>query len=82
MSELNPNHPVTQQARDQWHKFAAILMHKFGKTAVEITIEDIENLSDGESCIVVDERGGKCVLRLMTMAEGEKLAREEGGLPV
>lgn len=80
--ELNPNHLVTRAAHDQWHKFAAILMLKLGKTAVEVTIEDVERLGDSEQCIVLDGRGGKCVLRLMTMAEGEKLAREEGGLPV
>lgn len=78
--ELNPNHKVTESSRDQWHKYAAILMSKFGQNAVEITIEDVQRLAD--SCIVVDARDGKLVLRLMSMAEGEKLANEEGGLPI
>lgn len=80
--ELNPNHKVTASVHDEWHKFAAILMSKFGQDEVEITIEDVEKIRDGERCIVMDNRGDKCVLRLMSMDEGERLARQEGGLPV
>lgn len=80
--ELNPNHPVVQEARDQWFKYCAILMAKMGKTDVEITVDDVMTLGDNQSTIVLDNRGGRCVLRLVSMAEGERLARNEGGLPV
>lgn len=80
--ELNPNHPVTSGIHDHWHKIAAILMLKFNQTEVEITPEDLSKLGDNEMGIVADVRDGKFVLRIVTMAEGERLARNEGGLPV
>ena len=80
--ELNPNHPVVLVARDQWHKFCAILMSKFGKTEMEITVDDVTALGDNEKGIVLDMRGGRCVLRMVSMEEGQRLARKEGGLPV
>ena len=83
MTELDPNHPVLREAHDHWHKLVAILMLKFGVTEVEITIPDILKLEGVAVCL--DERGskktGKMHLRLMTEAEGEKLAIEAGGLP-
>lgn len=82
MSELNPNHPVVVETRDQWHKLAAILMQKMGRVEVEIFPRDVENLGNNQKGIVIDCRGGKFVLRLVPMQEGERLAREEGGLPV
>jgi hypothetical protein len=39
--ELNPNHPATQAAHDQWHKIAALLVVKLGGN---VTIEDIKAL--------------------------------------
>lgn len=79
--EINPNHPVTQMAHDNWHKLCAILMQKFGKTEIEITKADADALGDMEKGIVLDLRGGRCILRLVTMEEGERMARGEGGLP-
>jgi hypothetical protein len=89
MPELNPNHPVTVEIREQWYKLCAILMMKFDKIAVEITQKDIESLTD-DLVIAADARGGRFVLRLMdrkegerlARKEGERLARKEGGLPV
>lgn len=80
--EINPNNAAVIRARDQWHKIAAILMVKFDQTAVEITLADVDILGDNERAVVIDERGGKLVIRLVTMEEGERLAREDGGLPV
>lgn len=80
--ELNPNHPVTQQVHDSWHKIAAILMQKFGMYAVEITEADVLALGDNEKAVMADCRGGRFVIRLVSMGEAEKLARKEGGLPV
>lgn len=80
--ELNPNHRALVQAREQWHKFCAILMLKLGRDEVEITMDDVLRLGDNEKAIVLDERGGRCVLRMVSMEEGRRLARQEGGLPV
>lgn len=80
--ELNPNHPVLNEARDHWHKFCAILMNKLGKTEVEITVDDVAKLGDSQNAIALDMRGGRCVLRMVSMEEGERMARKEGGLPV
>lgn len=80
--EVNPNHPVTKEVRDMWYKIAAILMIKFNKTEVEILPADVAKLGDNTSAIVADTRGGKFIIRFMSMEEGEKLAREQGGFPV
>ena len=82
MSELNPNHPVTQAVHDQWHKIAGILMMKLGTNAIEITSEDVQALGDEERAIVADCRGGHLIVRLVTMEEGARLAKREGGLPI
>lgn len=79
--EINPNHPVTQMAHDNWHKLCAALMVKLGLTSVEIVKADLDALGHMEKGIVLDMRGGRCILRLVTMEEGERLARGEGGLP-
>lgn len=82
MTELNPNHPVTRQVHDHWHKVAAILMMRLGVDSYEITEEDVQRLGDNQRGVVADLRGGRFVVRLVTMEEGERMAREAGGLPV
>jgi hypothetical protein len=78
----NPNHPVVQMAEGQWHKFAAILLMKMGLDAIEITTADVRALADsGRANIVLDMRNGRCLLRLVSDDEGNRLARKEGGLP-
>lgn len=80
--ELNPNHPVTREVHDHWHKIAAILMMRLGVDALEITEDDVRELGDSDRSIVADARGGKFVVRMMGRMEAERLARKEGGLPV
>lgn len=82
MAELNPNHPVTQEVHDHWHKICAILMMRLGKTSLEITEADVTALGNNEKAVVADCRGGKFIVRLVTMEEGEQLAKDAGGLPV
>jgi hypothetical protein len=82
MPEFNPNHPVTQMTRDNWHKIVGVIMLKLGVANVEILPEDVMLLGDNDKCVVADCRGGRFIVRVMSMAEGEKLARKEGGLPV
>lgn len=83
MSELNPNHKVLRQAHDHWHKIAALIMIKFGVTDLEITMEDVNKLVEGNRNIVLDARGeaktGKMVIRIVDDKTAAKMAREEGG---
>lgn len=74
MNELNPNHPVVVEMRDQWHKLCAFALFILGSPDLEITSADIEEFQHA--------LGGNITLRLVNGQEAEKLAREEGGLPV
>lgn len=81
--ELNPNHPVTAEFRQQWHKLCAILMLKFGHSKIQITSGDIQALIDsGTADITMRAKGEVITLELVDDAEGRRLAREEGGLPI
>lgn len=56
--ELNPNHGVTIEMREQWHKFCALVMFKCGLTEIMITAQDIDNLvASGNGNITVRPRG-------------------------
>lgn len=84
MHEMNPNHPVVIEMREQWHKLCAIMLHRFGRSDAEITAEDIQRFTDDlgpEGAIVCDTRGGRLVLRLVNGEQAKRLAREAGGLP-
>ena len=82
MNELNPNHPVTQAMHEQWYKLCAILLFKSGKTELQITADDIERFARSGLCNIVNHvKNEKITLRLVSDAEGTRLAREEGGLP-
>ena len=83
MSELNPDHPTTRAVHDQWHKLCCLLMIKFGRKDVVFTNADVEKFVETftEKAIVCDTRNGMLALRIVSMEEGERLAREEGGLP-
>lgn len=79
--ELNPNHPVTRAVNDQWHKIVALLMQKYGTREVTFTEADVEQLGREDCGVVFHAKQHEIVIRLVTMAEGERLARESGGLP-
>ena len=84
MSELNPNHPVTLLAHNEWHKLCGCLLAKWGLPSVEITEADVMAMAQeiGEGgAIALDCRGGRMVIRLLRKAEAEQLAKQEGGLP-
>lgn len=87
MRELNPNHHVTRAAHDHWHKICALILRKLKLAKVEITKADIDEFvreteSGVASNIVLDDRGGKLTVYLVDEAEGQRLARKEGGLPM
>jgi hypothetical protein len=81
--EINPNHPVTAEVRDQWHKLVAILMVHFGIKEFVIT-EGIINAMPRDLAVVFDSRKlrGDAVLRLVSMKDAMDMAKKEGGLPV
>lgn len=81
MNQGNPNHPVTQSMQTEWHKICALMMVANGLTEFEVTPDLIEQLARSERAIACDLRGGRMVIRMLTAEEGEKLARQEGGLP-
>ena len=79
----NPDHPVVREVESQWHKLCAMALFLSGKDEIQITPEDLERfIASGKANIVVDTRGGvNMTLRLVSDAEGERLARKHGGLP-
>lgn len=84
MTELNPNHPVTQEIHDHWRKIAFMLMRKISQDRVIITPEEVELFAnDAGSAITIrfDDTMG-IVLRIVNSEEADRLARSEGGLPI
>lgn len=83
--ELNPNHRTTQSVSGHWHKYLALVMWKTDQLHVVISPEDVQAfLESGIGAVTIKdgEAGDQCIhLRLVTYAEGERLARGEGGLP-
>ena len=77
--ELNPNHPVTRESHDLWHKVAALLVMQEGGH-VTIPESEIRKL-EGQAITIKFVDGVGIELNLVSMAEGERLAREAGGLP-
>lgn len=56
--ELNPNNPVTRAASGNWHKIAALIMHKFGVDHVEIRNWDVDALNArGVNIGISDDKG-------------------------
>jgi hypothetical protein len=81
--ELNPNHPVTSAMSEQWHKIVVLLMMKFNKPHIEITVDEIEKLASSNlGAVTIREKDNKIILDLVSWKEAERLARQEGGLPV
>jgi hypothetical protein len=52
--ELNPNHPVANEMREQWHKLLAITMWKYDVDRLVITSDEIDRFMadhpDGCKC--------------------------------
>lgn len=83
MDPTSPD-PITEELRDQFHKLLAIAMFKRGERTLTITADDInrfEAVLPG-GCIVAQPKGNVMTIRLVTAAEGERLARVAGGLTV
>lgn len=83
MTELNPNHPTTMAAHEQWHKIVALLMLKMGVKEAVISPEEIARLEGSDTNIAIrfDDKVG-IMLMLVNSTEARLLVRQEGGLPV
>lgn len=83
--ELNPNNKAVRQARDQWHKIAALIMVSQNLKEVSVTMADVDKLAGGNVNIVLDARGeattGILKIRIVDDKEAAELARIEGGRP-
>ena len=85
MTELNPNHPVTQSVHDQWHKIVALLMAKIGSRRVVISPDEVKRFAEEGDGNNITIRFDDCLgieLRLVSDNEAVRLARQERGLPV
>lgn len=84
MSELNPNHPVTIASRDLWHKIVALMLRQLGKKKHVIPPREVERFAKefGGSAVTIrfDDVDG-ITLEIVSPAEAERIARDEGGLP-
>jgi len=83
MTELNLNHPVTREAHDNWHKIAALILWRLGKKRFIITPDEVYKAFKEDLNITVrfsDEVGIE--LTLVDSKEADRLARQEGGLPI
>jgi len=80
--ELNPNHPVTRAASQQWHKIAALIMVKLDIKEIRFTAGDVARIQSNVN-IVLDERGssetGTFAVRIVDDRTAAELARKEGG---
>lgn len=77
--ELNPNHPVTQESHNLWHKIAALLVGMMGGN---VTIPESEIYKmEGRAITIRFVDGIGIVLNVVSMEEAERLAKLEGGLP-
>lgn len=81
IEERNPNHPITRTVHDHWHKIAAMIMLKLGLRIVTITHADLVKFAGEDIDIVLHEHDKVLDIKLVSKEEGERLAREEGGLP-
>lgn len=80
--ELNPNHSVTRALHDKWPAICAILLRKFGKTHVTITLEDLQRFNSSSEAIAARGNLNDIELFLVNMNDAMVMARKEGGLPV
>jgi len=67
--ELNPNNPVAAAARGQWHKIAALVMHKLGAQRVEIRDADIDAFNAQFGNIGIADDKGYIEVFLLTPEE-------------
>lgn len=81
MSALNPNNPVARASFGNWHKLAALIMHKLGINHIELKNEDVEALNATGKNIGISDNKGYIEIFLLTPEETKAALRKHGGLP-
>jgi hypothetical protein len=82
--ELNPNHKIVRQAHDHWHKIAALIMVKIGKTELDFTIDDCKKLESNVNIVLdasKESATGVLTVRIVDDKTAVELALKEGGRP-
>lgn len=75
MTELNPDHPTTKKVHDLWHKLLGVALIKLEQQHIVLNAEDIERVEG--MAVIVQELDDGLHIRVVTMAEGERLAAEQ-----
>jgi len=69
---------MTKGVRDHWHKLVAILINRTPHKQTLISLGEVERIAGMAITMKYTPMGIE--LRLVTMEEGERLAKQEGGL--
>lgn len=80
--ELNPDNPITEAARDQWHKLLALTMFKLDKQEVHITFEDLKAMEvfyQGFPVVILHDKADGLHLKLLSIIEALKFCEEFDG---
>ena len=74
--EVNPEDPITQSLRGQWHKVLAFVMQKLGVDHVIVTADDLSaamsRFPNGPAIVAHDKADGLHI-RLVDMAQGQAM---------
>ena len=74
--EINPEHPVTKEIHDHWHKIAMILLDRLGVKELLITNAEVEEFGrkyDGMAILFHARKDG-LLLKIITMEEAKRKA--------
>ena len=82
--EINPNHPVTMEMHDLWHKMVAVLMVKFGQSRVVITEADVKKFAEEwpDGAVVFHAHRETMELYLVDAEGAKAVAKKAGGMPI
>ncbi len=83
VTEMNPNHPLTQEMREHYQTLLIALMGKLGVKEVTLTYKDLDNYlcSEGAEVLSIHGADDYIVLKMISRKEAEALMDEHGGAP-
>lgn len=78
--EVNPEHPVTKAAHENWHKICALIMAKLNLKHLSIPLEFLMKWADNPkpSNIVLRDTGISLELTLADEEETKRIVKEYG----
>ena len=82
LAVLDPNHPVSREIANHWHKIAALILWKLGRTELHISLEDVRAFGNAQRYVVLHAQDESMAISLVDKEAGERLAAEAGGLPL